>query len=248
MNINIETTYKFTFIDSFNKLDGIYTVKQLLSFYETNLQNVDLFELFYKKAGKTKEEWEKDKINYYKLTFCKIQDVVKTTNIIYIPITDTIDTKNKGCILKYLPQPDVAPYSNAVLYIELGVVKDTELLTTMTINIAEQIAYHQGIKFAPRIAIANKIWLTLDQYEAEEQKRKEYKKKVRANHLNFYSECNRLKDETIRLGVKLAWMEKLLMEKDIMIPKIPTDFINDYNKNLNNKTAEANDGSSTEIK
>ena len=204
MNIKTENTYKFICKSGFEKLDGIYTVLSLQSYYDINLEDIDLFSFFYKKADKSQEEWDNDKSIYTQATFGKLEDISNSSNIIYIPIVDDINTQ--ASILKEYPISDIVEYSRMMLNIDLGPSDDPSYMESLILSVAEIIAYSQGIKVMPRILVYDKVWLTDDEYEKIVEERAKNKR----NTVNYFSEAKRLGNRVSSDGTKIIALETII--------------------------------------
>jgi len=204
MNLELNNTFKFTFIDKFEKLNNIYTAISIQSFYDINLQGIDLFPFFYEKAGLTQSDWDTDKKTYSQVPFAKLYQADQVSNIIYIPLPDNIEAATS--ILKYYPDSSISEYSNLMLTIDLGATNDTDLAKSVILGVAEIIAYTQGISVAPRLMVYSKSYLTAAEYAAVETAREA----VKRNTTSYYSKCQELERQLITYGDKIVALELLV--------------------------------------
>jgi len=196
ISVLLNSNYRFTFIEDFIAFNGVYVVTQIATYTELMNADVDLFTYFYQKLGKTTEQYSTDIGTYKSDRFFKLTDVTDSTNVIIIPES----------IIASHPEPDIAEYAKLVLSIDLGVVGDTSLLTSLLISVSEVIAASQGITIAPVITKYGSQWLSSSEYAAVVAARETKKRAV----INYFSECNRLTADAAKKNAKIVSLQKLV--------------------------------------
>lgn len=138
MSVKIDETYDFKFgtnddQDAYTPLNGIYRVLDIYSYTRMLEEDVDIYELTFKKIGILKESFESEVVNYKHDNIYMLQSVVDD-DIICIP--DSI-------IIGY-PSPDVKEYPKVMMSLDLGVFDSPESLVVLEQLIKDTIVEKLG--------------------------------------------------------------------------------------------------------
>jgi hypothetical protein len=194
----VNTVYKFTFKVPFNYLNDIYRVNQILEYDEFARLDIDLYAHLYPSGMYTYTDYLTHLETYrlepvYKITHPNVTlqtDLEKAQEKeIYIP-------KN---IISNSPDPNVRAYSDLVLAVRIGPLKDVDKLTYIKSVIQENILYSTGINADIKLAALNINWLTDDEYELLEADRDQASKKS----IDYFAETQKLQQQLLNVEAEL---------------------------------------------
>lgn len=203
--------YKFTFIDRFNILSGIYKLAKLMTYDEFLEEGEDLLSKLYEPCGLSKEDLDAD------LQEIKASKIMKLTN-------PSIHTENS---LMYMPLcfMDTTPDHNVKCYYKFGVVayvgitEDPSTLSEIKNTIKDRAKAMLGIDPDPALITVGEEWLTESDYQQIVSQRKATQSGV----LNYFSENVRLEKELTSLKSTLAAYEEIIRKQNAQIQSLSED-------------------------
>lgn len=203
--------YKFTFIDRFNILSGIYKLAKLMTYDEFLEEGEDLLSKLYEPCGLSKEDLDAD------LQEIKASKIMKLTN-------PSIHTENS---LMYMPLcfMDTTPDHNVKCYYKFGVVayvgitEDPSTLSEIKNTIKDRAKAMLGIDPDPALITVGEEWLTESDYQQIVSRRKATQSGV----LNYFSENVRLEKELTSLKSTLAAYEEIIRKQNAQIQSLSED-------------------------
>lgn len=203
--------YKFTFIDRFNILSGIYKLAKLMTYDEFLEEGEDLLSKLYEPCGLSKEDLDAD------LQEIKASKIMKLTN-------PSIHTENS---LMYMPLcfMDTTPDHNVKCYYKFGVVayvgitEDPSTLSEIKNTIKDRAKAMLGIDPDPALITVGEEWLTESDYQEIVSRRKATQSGV----LNYFSENVRLEKELTSLKSTLAAYEEIIRKQNAQIQSLSED-------------------------
>jgi hypothetical protein len=203
--------YKFTFIDRFNILSGIYKLAKLMTYDEFLEEGEDLLPKLYEPCGLSKEDLDAD------LQEIKASKIMKLTN-------PSIHTENS---LMYMPLcfMDTTPDHNVKCYYKFGVVayvgitEDPSTLSEIKNTIKDRAKAMLGIDPDPALITVGEEWLTESDYQEIVSRRKATQSGV----LNYFSENVRLEKELTSLKSTLAAYEEIIRKQNAQIQSLSED-------------------------
>lgn len=190
-------TYKLTFHEGFEELNGLYTVLQLLSNEEMISQEYTL-EDTYLAIGKTEEEFDMDKPKYRDNTFVKI-----------LSIETEVEYFISELMLLNIPDFSVKPYYNLGLLVNLGSFTHVDDVSGMSLTIKTVLETNYGIVSDPIVMTHGKqVWLTDSEYLDILDTRAQLKQTIE-NPNSVIKKQNQLITELLRRN---AALETLLLQ------------------------------------
>jgi hypothetical protein len=209
----VNTVYQFKFKIPFNIYDGIYRVHQLLTYDQFVSLNVDLYKLLYEDAEKTEEDYNDDMITFRTDQFIKLTKPHITIQTDIEKLQEKIYYIPKSLLL-ISPNPNVKAYSDLVVALHVGPIKDADKLDYIVNNIKENVLYATGINDDPKLASMSIRWLSDDEYTDIENSRELNKKQV----VNYFSESQRLRRQIASLEAELLAYKKAINDFDVITP------------------------------
>ena len=200
MNIVADKYYKFSFVEDFVTLDGIYKVLQLMSYSEIINETIDMVASLYSKVyaeDAATAAWELARAGLIHNTFYKLQSVTDETVIIMAP----------EAILTEYPNASVDQFCKIMLNIDLGLFANQDDLDTIGQIITEQLHARLGITPNPQILIYDKQWMADVEYDEIEAARVASREAV----VNYYSEAVRQSAEITVKDAKIAALEAIIV-------------------------------------
>lgn len=192
---NIGQTCRYTFIDSWSNLDGVYELVQQLSFTEIKENKIDLVKTTYTVANKTAADYENDLPTFTGQVFLKLINPTNE-NIVYVPTV----------FIAKIPEYDIHIRTKLVLTLDLGVFNDIGEINTITNTVKSIISTSYGITAEPVIFSYGSEYLSDNEYAAIEDERELNKSQT----VNYYSETQRLISELNEAKNKIIAYESLL--------------------------------------
>jgi len=193
MQLQVNWTYKFFFIDGFDLLNGIYKVVKIYSYQELLDEALSLYDDLYKHVGKTEEELETDITKYNKEPILKLVSVDDSTKVYYVPLA----------VLLYTPDLTVKPYSKIAIGVNVGPIADPEQISHIVQIIKESISKQFGVTNDPQLFNTGTVWLTDAEYAVIEADRKTAATEI----INYYGENQKLRADIQKLKEQLAVYE-----------------------------------------
>ena len=188
---NVGEVCKFSFIEAFNSLNGIYRVLSVNTLDELIALEVNITESTYLKVGLTEEdyllespEYEDDKI--YKL------EHVETLDVIYMPLTYNLE----------IPDPNIMEYLKLGFAVDIGVFSDQEQIAWIQ-NQLSQILLSIGVETSPTLFEIEPVWMTESEYDVLAADRAELK----SGELTHYYDKEKLILENTRLKSIISYYE-----------------------------------------
>lgn len=178
MTVQVGWTYKFTFLNDFSSLDGVYSVVKIYSYNEIIDDGVDLNEGLYAKVNKTPDMLDTDIGLYRNEPIYKLVDPDNSENIIYTP----------SPILLNEPDPNIKKYAKLVIGINAGVCEDIAQLDYVKATVHELLEKMVGLTEQPQVFSIGSSWLTADEYADIVAQRNTTSREV----VNYFSETQKL--------------------------------------------------------
>lgn len=194
---HVSNICKFTFVEKFSALNGVYRVVKKMTYEQARTENIDFYKFLYNPVGLTKEDYSKDLDNYVNDTVLQLIDL-KQQNTIYLYTS----------LLKSVPDPTVKTYDQVILGINLGYFKNATDYEWIKSEFVEYIKQRLGsdgdAKFFAKQE--NKVWLTDQEYQQIEDKRKTNIK----NAMSVFQKNEELQNEIINLRNIIKTYDDLL--------------------------------------
>lgn len=195
--ISLNRIYGFTFHPDFTTLDGVYEVRQIISYDEIVLNQIDMEAFLYGKVGKTIDDYDLDKVNYTEDSFYQLRDASDEETIIYVPRT----------LIPNMPEPNLKQYNKMVLSVNLGLFGNLTSLDSLITKVAEVVSTNEGVVATPEVMIYGKEWKTDTEYEAIEAARAA----AAGAAVNYYSETVRLTALLAERDAKIEALEAIIV-------------------------------------
>lgn len=157
MNLDIGTTYAFSFLPAFDALDGVYRVRAETTFEDSISSGVDFVRNLYIPAGLTDTDFKNDYINYKVDKVSVLESVVDSSIIYYTPES----------IFRTIPDPTIQEYYNLNLIVKLGAFKNVQDVLPLIQTLQDTIGSEIGVtdKIIVTTNSNKKIYLTQLQYQ-----------------------------------------------------------------------------------
>lgn len=196
----VGTVYKFVFISPFDTYNGVYTVLRIMTFDEVVSDGVDMVKL-YTSVGKTEEDYnEAVKTGLRYDDFLKLENII-TKEILHVPFS----------LAELEPDPNIKEYNRVALAVDLGIFDNISDISFAKNTIDSTIAKGLGVEASSHTFSIEKVWMTLEEYNKEVEKRAEKKSTL----VNLYSEVLRLRKELDSQNQKIAYYEDLLIQLNV---------------------------------
>lgn len=227
INLALNKVYRFKFISDFKPLGyqteadgtpvegqpenaGIYRVDKILSYRDLVLGGIDLYANLYQPLGIAKEVYEKDvKERLSGASIYRLIDPTDKSRVFYMPQPFLDDT----------PDPSVDVYYKTQVVLDLGIIRDPEMLEDIENILTETIEKMYGIKPAEgeklvTLNTTTSVWLTESQMKELEELREQIKKDSKVDLVSLYSltTTNEIYVENRRLKGRVASLEELLTQ------------------------------------
>jgi hypothetical protein len=196
-------TYKFTFIQKFAELDGIYTITKIYSWAEVLNEQLSLYDILYAPLNIPETIYNEDIKTYKNEDILKLISPVDGTEL-YVPTS----------ILSSNPLYTVKEYNNLVLFINLGTYDDVSGLDYLVSQVGDEVKSVLGIGEQPKITSVSKVYLTEQEYKELENTRQDRITTI----LNWFSALKTLEKENNLLRAQLGAYRQLVQEKLIQNP------------------------------
>lgn len=198
---HVNSICKFTFIEKFSLLNGVYKVVKKMTYDQARSENIDFYTYLYKLVGLTKEEYNKDLDSY------KSDDVLQL-----------VDVTNKTTIYTYLsclnnvPDPTVKTYDYIIMGITLGFFKDSGDYEWIKAEVRELVKKKTGVDNDPKFfaSAKDKKWMTDPEYDQLVKDRD----KNKVSDDSVFTKLENLKNEITQLKTIIAEYERLLTIKE----------------------------------
>ena len=115
---NVNTTCYYTFKSEFTKVNGIYTLAEIMSFNEATLSGVDFVASLYTPSGLLPAQYTTDAPLYINDSVLYLTPVVSNGTALYVP----------SSILQNVPDPMVGCYNKLAIGVSLGLFDNQEQL------------------------------------------------------------------------------------------------------------------------
>jgi len=195
--ISLNRIYGFTFHPEFSALDGVYEVRQILSYDEVVVSQIDMVAFLYSKVGKAESDYDTDRDSYTNDAFYQLRDASDEETVIYIPKT----------LIPVMPEINLKQYNKLMLVVDLGLFGNLSSLSTLTAQVSEIISNSEGVTTAPEIMMYGKEWKTDVEYADMEAARAATKDSV----VNYYSETVRLNKIIAEQNSRMASLEAIIL-------------------------------------
>lgn len=196
MRILPNYVYQFSFITSFNSLDGIYKVLRIESYESIVAEGIDLFASLYESNGLTITAFETDIATIRDKRIFKLQSVSDPNVIIFIP----------EHIQSTIPDVSVQQYMQLGITCNIGIHGDATEVQTLKNEIEQTIAAMIGEANSAVIYKIKDIWLTDSEYATIEANRAANVTTVS----NAFTDKVALQLEVDRLRTKIIYYEDLI--------------------------------------
>lgn len=160
MNPKINETCKFSFVNGFEALDGIYLVTGILSLDDILNLNISIVDSTYAKVNKTLADYQIDVVEFKNDEIYKLVHVT-TDDIIYMPTS----------FFRYTPDPNVFEYLKLAFAVNIGIFKDQTMIEWVQNKIKEELQAVAGIDNDPILFETESVWMTEDEYAIIESDR-----------------------------------------------------------------------------
>jgi hypothetical protein len=152
----IDSTCAYTFNTGFTTLNGIYTVKELLSFDEAITVGIDFVINLYIPAGLSSAQYTTDAHNYANDTVLYLVPANGIGTSIYIP----------SSLLATVPDPMVGCYNNLAIGVSLGLFADEAALTWIVSEINSIISGVVGVTSPVKLYSLGTTYMSAADYVA----------------------------------------------------------------------------------
>lgn len=152
----IGTSASWTFSAPFNVLDGIYTLKNMMSFDTALSDGVNLFESLYEPAEQTEAAYNTDWENYKADTILKLVKTDDPTVVYYVP----------DSLLASVPDPQIIKVHDLYLAIDLGLFQDPAEVTYMISQLDDVAASVTGTAKTTQVFTTKTVHMTKAAYQA----------------------------------------------------------------------------------
>ena len=201
MHVELGWTYKFSFIQDFGVLDGIYTVVKVYSYEEflsDGLSLVDLYSLVAKSEAELEQDLQTEEFNYRNQEIYKLRNPENYTTVIYVPES----------IIASVPNFNIKKYSNVVVAMNLGLYPGEEDLAAVRSIMSEHMVSQLGYGDTPDLITIGHEWLTEEEYNERHAIREQNKQDI----INYFSECQKLTEANTHLSGIIDNYEKLFKD------------------------------------
>jgi len=198
MSVDVGETYGFAFKDGFTALDGVYTITHALSWDSVLLEEVDLYELLYKPAGKSADDVEIDIDLLAVESFYRLESKENEGTVIYAP---------KGYIVG-VPNPAVDRYPKLMVTLNLGVFKDPDVLAALNTGLEQYVKGVFGVTTEAEVTVWGEEWLTNSEYDTIVEHREHDVTGI----INYYQESRKKDAQIVKMGQRMAALEQLVRD------------------------------------
>lgn len=188
-------TYKFSFQPNFSAYNGTYTITKIYSWDELLKENISLFDLTFSPLNISKEEFDREVLNYRVLDTYKLTTPDGTKELFV----------SEG-MLSTVPLYPVQRYGEIVMFIPLGVYAEEAGLDYLANQINGQIAGALGITSTPKLTAVKYQYLTDAEYKEIDATRNKNTRSV----LNFFTETVNQSKEIAALKAQIAGLETII--------------------------------------
>ena len=196
MIILVGKLHRIQFIAGFESLDDTYEAVQVMTYAELKTIGYDVKTLIYQSCGQ-ESIYDQHEPLFKDMNFFKIQSVTDELAP-YLIIPEKI--------VNGYPTVDVSEYDFIGLGVDLGPIKDPDLIESITDSISEVLTTVHGIDSKPNLFAYQQAWLSDDEYADIEAGRES----VRTTVINNYSENIRLRNELTKAQNEIQALRAIL--------------------------------------
>ena len=203
----VGVVYKFTFLDRFTILDGIYRLIKLMTYDEFLEEGGDLLTQVYEPCGLTESDVNDDLETIKASKIMKLKSPeTKGSTLLYMPL----------CFMETTPDHNVQCYYKFGVTAYVGITSDPNTLDEVKNTIIDRCKSMLGINPDPALITVGEEWLTDSEYQAELERREAVKTGV----VNYFSENARLLKENSSLKSKLEAYEEIIVRQNAIIEEL----------------------------
>lgn len=206
-DIELNRIYRFTFVSDFAQLGyqgdgsqtGIYKVSGKYTYLDIlGSTQIDIWTDLYEKYGVSEAQYKEDEKKFPLSTWYRLSNPSDTTQEFFVP----------DCLMKYLPEANIASYDMLLLAVKLGAIKDPALVTEITGKVSDLLEAEYGIQEEVTLTRYREIFLSEDEYQALEAQRLENK----TGSTNYIATINQLSQSLTNARAQIVTLEDKIEE------------------------------------